>query len=260
MNSYDAIAELYDDDMGRNNSGADIDFFRDHARRTQGRVLELGCGTGRITLPLVKDGHHVVGVDISSRMLDVLERKARQSLSDGERTRLVVANANMRDFTSDEQFSLILCPFCAFNYLVSQDDQVALLNNTRANLAAEGLFIVDSFVPKYEILSQPDPLESFDYERTLGDGTIVRRYKTITQDRTAQINEIRRSYELYDRAHRLKDTVRMQTRIRYMFKAEMEYFLRCHGFAIVSIYGDYEYAPYSYDAEKMVFVMRKAVP
>jgi SAM-dependent methyltransferase len=258
MNSYDAIAEIYDEDMGANNDGDDIGFFLDYARKSQGKVLELGCGTGRITLPLIKEGLEVVAIDISRRMLDVLERKMRNDLSPSEMKRLSLMQRNMIDFVSEERFSMILCPFCAFTYLVDPVDQLIFLNNMRGSLRDDGVFILDSFVPKYDILSQHSPIESFDYERALRDGTILRRRKIINQNLTDQINEVTRIYEIYDASRNLLKTISMNDRIRYMFKNELELFLVNNGFEIINIFGDYRYAAYSYQAHKMVFVLRKA--
>jgi SAM-dependent methyltransferase len=257
--SYDLIADLYDDDMGRSNSGADVEFFREYARRTGGPVLEIGCGTGRITLPLVRDGHVVVALDASAPMLRILETKARQLLTADERRRLTIEHAPMQAFVPRSRFPLVICPFCVFTYLVERADQRAFLERMKASLFQDGLLILDSFVAKYPILACPDPVSSFDYERTLSDGTTLRRHKTITQDLTRQVNEIERVYELLDPTSGVAvREIRTTDRIRYMFKGELEYFLLYNGFEIVDVYGDYNFAPYSYEAGKMVFVLRRA--
>ena len=62
--SYDVIAEFYDDDMGRNVGGEDVAFYVDQCAAAPGPVLELGCGTGRITLALVRAGNTVIGIDL----------------------------------------------------------------------------------------------------------------------------------------------------------------------------------------------------
>jgi len=78
MTGYDAIAELYDEDMGASAPAGDVEFYLAKARETSGRTLELGCGTGRITLPLAAAGCEVIGADRSLAMLGVLRRKARE--------------------------------------------------------------------------------------------------------------------------------------------------------------------------------------
>ncbi|HTD38656.1 MAG TPA: class I SAM-dependent methyltransferase, partial [Candidatus Limnocylindrales bacterium] len=62
--SYDLIAEIYDDDMGRNVGDEDVAFYAQRCAGAGGPVLELGCGTGRITLPLVRAGNTVTGLDL----------------------------------------------------------------------------------------------------------------------------------------------------------------------------------------------------
>src|SRR5215471_8262002 len=85
-------------------------------------VLELGAGTGRITLALIRAGHRVTAVDRSRPMLDVLKRKAGR-LTALERLRLDVQHADMRFLDLPGRYGAILCPFSAFNYLLTLDDR-----------------------------------------------------------------------------------------------------------------------------------------
>ena len=71
------IAELYDVTY-ENRSLKDVDFFVEYSRKTKGRILELGCGTGRVLIPIAISGCEVTGLDISPYML----RKCREKLSE----------------------------------------------------------------------------------------------------------------------------------------------------------------------------------
>ena len=75
--SYDSIAHLYDVDMARNMRFDDVSFYADLCQREGGRVLELGCGNGRVLLELVCRNIDAVGVDTSRRMLQQLQHKAK---------------------------------------------------------------------------------------------------------------------------------------------------------------------------------------
>src|SRR5688572_18140622 len=72
------LAALYDLDYGPLEGADDVEWFCGLARRTGGPILELGCGTGRITVSLAQEGHHVVGLDRSAAMLERAERRARR--------------------------------------------------------------------------------------------------------------------------------------------------------------------------------------
>ena len=135
------LSELYD--LGGDGGEGDLDFYRAMARRTGDPVLELGCGTGRVAIPLALDGHRVTGLDTSEAQLERAQRKAADA---GVEPKFVVAD--MRDFALDEPFALIIVPANTF-LLVAPDDRFAALARIREHLASDGLFILDVF--------QPDP-------------------------------------------------------------------------------------------------------
>ncbi len=257
MTSYDLRARFYDIDMGANNSGADIGFYTAQARRATGPVLELGCGTGRITLPLVQAGCQVVGLDSSSAMLDHLRGKARRVLTKEEISRLHLVQADMRALRFARRFALVLCPFAAFNYLTEPDDQTACLECVRANLdPGAGLFLVDNFVPHYDLLCRPDAELIFDYRRSLGDGRFLERHKSIVKDRVAQVNEVTRKYRVVAEDGTELESLTTVDRVRYCFRYEMEHLLERHGFRVEAVFGDYQGDPYRYEAQMMVFAAR----
>jgi SAM-dependent methyltransferase len=190
--SYDAIAEFYDDDMGRNADGRDVLFYCERClaalAKQPGRVLELGCGTGRITLPLADRGIPVIGVDLSLPMLRVLRRKAAP-LAPGERP--LLAAMDMARPALAGRFAAVLCPFSAFTYLLDDADRHAVLAFVAGALAPRGRFLMDVFVPDPRLAPG---VEVFDYRRQLPDGTWLERHKTVTPDRRPGVNRIRRRY------------------------------------------------------------------
>jgi len=254
--SYDAIAEFYDEDMGRNNPGRDIAFYCMYAATAPGPVLELGCGTGRITLPMVQRGATVHGLDASLPMLRELERKARQLLTGTERARLQLYWADMCDMELRERFALILCPFSAFNYVVDEPDRTRMLQNVRAHLDGNGLFILDTFIPHYEDLLLPDDHINFDYRRQTEDGMVLEREKTIHKDLTRQINIVNRTYRFWDAGAGLVRQLTTSERIRYYFFSELKLLLEHHGFVVEREYGDFDGGSYDYRASTMAFVCR----
>lgn len=257
MNSYDLRARFYDVDMGANNSGADIGFYASQAKNASGPILELGCGTGRITLPLVQAGCQVLGLDSSSAMLHQLRSKAQAILTADERQRLHLVQADMRAFRFDRRFALVLCPYAAFNYLITTEDQASCLEGVRAHLPTGGRFLVDNFVPHYDLLCRPDGERMFDFRRPLGDGRFLERHKSIVKDRAAQVNVVTRYYRVLAEDDTELEALTTVDRIRYSFRFEMEHLLERHGFQVEAILGDYLGAPYSYEAQMMVFVGRK---
>ena len=114
--------------------GPDVDFYRRLADEAQGSVLELGCGTGRILLPIAADGHSCVGVDVSGAMLDALRAK-----TDGNEPELIIGQ--LQDFDlAGRRFGLILSAFRVFQHLETVEDQLACLERVKGHLAPGGSF------------------------------------------------------------------------------------------------------------------------
>jgi SAM-dependent methyltransferase len=252
--AFDQIAEFYDDDMGRRAPAGDIDFYVSQARLSGGPILELGCGTGRITIPMVKAGHEVEGADASLPMLNVLRAKADNHLTPLERERLSLREIDMRDYESSRSFALIICPYSAFNYLLEELEQTKVLEKARELLRPGGRFVLDTFVPHYDSLLCPDEHLFQDYEHALPDGSVLRREKTIHKDLTNQINVVTRTYRFLSADGSETRRVVTQEKIRHFFHSEMRLLLQKCGFRVEDEYGDFLGSPYRYEAQTMIFV------
>jgi SAM-dependent methyltransferase len=151
----------------------DVAFLRQGWIEATGRILEVGCGTGRIALPLVEAGCQVLGVDVSLLMLQQMSQNALMRLSPSQRTRLRWACMDMKDLGISETFSLVLCPYSAFTYLLEEADRTKFLSRVSHLLSSGGRFILDVFVPRYDILCQQDEHILFDYRRELPGGLVL---------------------------------------------------------------------------------------
>ncbi len=230
---YDVISEFYDDDMGVTNPGADIAFYASRAVAASGPVLELGCGTGRVSLPLVRAGCRVVGLDVSPRMLEVLHRKADSVLDPRERARLRVHCADMSGFELRAEFPLVICPFSAFNYLVEESAQLSALACISRHLMPGGRFVMDTFLPDPDVLLRSDDYVYLDYRRTRTDGTILQREKRILKNPSKQTNIIERTYALMAPNGSVLRTAVTRERIRYFYPADLQSLLESAGFTLV---------------------------
>jgi SAM-dependent methyltransferase len=255
-NSYDVIAELYDVDMGLSHPGGDIEFYVGFAAAGSGETLELGCGTGRITLPLIQAGCSVVGLDRSAAMLEQLRLKAQRTLSGDQRSRLHIVQGDMRSFALKRRFGLILCPYSAFNYMVEESDQDHFFEAVKRHLLPEGLFMLDTFVPHHDVSAMPDDHLFFDYRREIQPGLFLERCKTIAKDHTRQLSRITRYYRLIHAEGTLIREFNTTDTIRYLHQSELSLLLRLKGFEIADCFGDFSKQPYAYSAHMMVFVTR----
>jgi len=242
------LAALYDLD-GPQGPAAAIDWFRAIARRTGGPVLELGCGTGRVAIPLAQDGHEVVGLDRSPAMLARAERHARR---EGVSLRLV--EGDMRSFSFSEAFPLIAIPANTF-LMLAPSDRWACLARVREHLAPTGLLAVDCF--------QPDP------ELIVGhDGTVREEWtrhdpetgRDVTKFSSSRANvdqvDLRWWFEELDEDGHLTRWQRATT-LHYMYRREAELMFSAAGFELDALHGDYDGSPAGSTSPKLLVVARR---
>lgn len=184
--NYDSIAHLYDVDMARNMPFDDIAFYVDRAAEAGGRVLELGCGNGRILLALLDRGIDAIGVDCSSAMLEELVRKARPL---GHAPKLCLMDARQLAFR--DCFAMVLCPYSLITYMSGVGDDVRMLEAIRAALVSGGRVIVDAFVPRADVYRSQFAV---DYRRPAGEAILVRSKRVVPV--ASGLNRIERRYEL----------------------------------------------------------------
>src|SRR5689334_5996660 len=143
--------------QGRRGGGAGQDlelaFYLDHAATQAGAVLELACGTGRLTIPIAAAGHETVGIDIAEPMLRVARAKARRRAHPP-----AFITADVRAFDLGRRFACVLYPDSAMSHLLSAQDLAQALACARAHVAPGGAFIVAVFNPSLAILTR-DPAQ-----------------------------------------------------------------------------------------------------
>jgi SAM-dependent methyltransferase len=202
--SYDAIAEVYATDMGQSMPFDDVDWYRELCLAHAGTTLELGCGTGRILLPLLAAGVDAFGVDRSLPMLARLRSDAR-----AHRLMARVAQMDLRSLCINGIFSVVLAPYSLITYLIEPAQAIAALAGLRKLLGKDGRLVLDAFVPQ-AVASFADFRK--DYSRPHGVGTLD-RYKRITANPDGS-NRIERRYRLMDAMGALIDEFHTDETIR----------------------------------------------
>ncbi len=124
------------DDLG------DLSYYMAQAKAAAGPVLELACGTGRLTLPLAQAGIAICGLDNSEPMLKVARQRANER---GIKVDLV--NADMRDFALNKKFALIILAYNALQHMETRQDIESLLTNVHGHLTPDGVFALDVHNP-----------------------------------------------------------------------------------------------------------------
>jgi SAM-dependent methyltransferase len=160
----DAFADIYDEWYGQSPAVASSDIDTTVQCLVElannGRVLELGVGTGRIALPLVAAGVDVVGIDASAKMLDQLAAKPNG-------VRVTTVCADMATGLPDGPFSLVFVAINTFFNLTSREQQSTCMQHVAERLTDDGVFVIEAFVPDVDRYGSGMSLRTVDLERVI---------------------------------------------------------------------------------------------
>lgn len=240
---YDALYEI---DAG----GPDLPFWLALARQQGDPILELACGTGRVSVPLAEAGYRVTGIDVAESMLK--EARARSAAQGVE---VIWARADMRDFDLRRAFPLIILPANTLGHLLTRADLESCLACVRRHLAPGGRFALDYFVPKMELLV-PQPGERFafgEYDDPDGGGRVVITHSYVYEPDT-QLKRITTHHLLPGEEFEEQGSLVM----RMYFPQELDALLTYNGFRIVRKLGDYDGTPFGPKSEKQLIVCAAA--
>jgi len=259
MNDYNAyrsaeLAALYDAVYA---TSPDIAFWQVMTAAMRDGLLELGCGTGRVLLPLAQAGHEITGLDLAVPMLARCRAKL-QAEPPEVRDRVTLLEADMTSFDLDRRFKHIFCAFATFHHLRTTEQQLACLERCRQHLLPGGTLILD--------LINPDPAPGSFESDVLADGETsarivdwtegrqIRSWATVIDyHRSRQCNDCEVTYEIIEvdgTTRRITETFPM----RLLYRYELEHLLARCGFRIVTLYGDYDRSAFSDESLGMIVV------
>jgi SAM-dependent methyltransferase len=231
---YDAIARVYD--PWSLSVTEDVEFYVEEASAAGGPVVELACGTGRITIPIAQAGIPVIGVDDSPRMLDVARERVRAA---GVGDLVDLRRGDLREPPVPERVPLVLIPFRSLLHMTTEADRERALTAAHELLLPRGRLIFDVFAPSAD-----------DVEATHGrwlerEPGIFERADWDQGARTLTLS-VRRGEEASTMV------------LAWLSPPEWTRLLQRAGFEIDGVYGWFDRRPYSGE-EDFVFVARKRV-
>lgn len=247
---------------------ADLKYYQAIVRRWRPRqVLELGCGTGRVTIPLAQLStagmERIVGLERVPEMLRAARAKAaRQNKS--VRQRLQWLLGDLRTYRAAGQFDLIIAPCGTLCHLLSLRDQSAAWQAAFANLAPGGRFVADVPLPEFSVLAESTQiprrtilqLDNDTAQSGPGGGKRLLRYKTVSYYAAEQRARVRYLYDEFGPGRRSRRFF-SDYQHHVFFPRELELLFRAAGFAIESLAGDYSEAPLANHSRVLLMVGRK---
>jgi ubiquinone/menaquinone biosynthesis C-methylase UbiE len=252
---YDSIiADYYDASPLVANRKQDLAFYLETAKVSGGPVLELGCGTGRIAIPLAEAGVRITGLDISQKMLERAEQK-RSTLEPNHRDLLRLVHGDMTSFDLHEQFPLVIIPFRPFQHLISVEEQIRCLTCVRQHLAKGSRLVMDFFQTDAARMHDPKFLEAhFVAEYEMSGNRKVRVFERIAAfHRAEQCNDVETAFEVTQPGGHIHRHVFAFT-VRYFFRYEVEHLLARCGFRLLELFGDFDRSPLKDDSPETIFV------
>jgi SAM-dependent methyltransferase len=259
IDSYRLSAKYYDGAYSNMPRLVDAPFYLEMAKELEGPVLEIGCGTGRVLLPIAREGIEIQGVDNSAPMLSVLREKlSHEEVSVRERVSLYAGD--MREFRLHRKFRLVTMPFRPMQHMYKVADQVRALTSAAAHVADGGLLAFDVFYPKFDKLALGTGVEMLEAEWSppASPGTIIRRwYRKEDLDKIKQILTLTFIFRTY-RDDQLVSEESETLKMSYYTYPHLRALFLLAGLEPVAEYGSFERTPLDNNAEEMIFLLRPA--
>lgn len=233
---WDTYARFYDWENARTLGRRDVRFWCDLTANIHGSVLELGCGTGRVTKPLVEAGARVVGVDLSRSMLRVARRRLRR-LGDHDRWSLVEGNICALPFAKRAQFGLVMAPYGVLQSLLSDKALSDALGEAARVLKKGGTLGVDLVpdVPKWQAHSRRVSLRG---RRGAGAITLI---EAVRQDQRRRLTHF--DQEFVERNGSRRRVYRFSLTFRTLSLRTMIRRVERAGFRVDAVLGGYRGEP-----------------
>jgi SAM-dependent methyltransferase len=239
---YDA--NIYD---GLNTFLDDLQFYNKWLPRIKDeKVLELGCGTGRLTIPLAKNGYNITGVDFTSSMLQKAKAKTTRAGLNIE-----FIEADMRTLSLSEKFDLIFIPFNSIHHLYKNEDLFNTFKVVKHHLKDGGLFLLDCFNPNIQYIVEGEKETINTAEYTTDDGREILIKQKMRYENRTQINRIEWHYFINGKFDSIQNID-----MRMFFPQELNSYLEWNGFNILHKFGSFEEEAFSDNSEKQIFVCR----
>jgi SAM-dependent methyltransferase len=259
MAEFDTWAAYYD--FLHPGLPGEAEFFVGQAVKRGGPVLEIGCGTGRLAIPMALSGLKVTGLDNSAPMLSICEEKAKAVRL--KRNRLTPVEADMRAFRLAEKFPLAIMAYRTFMHCLSSTDQLACLKAVRRHLVPGGELLCSLWA------AQPAALAQFKTESAKGRGVLAAEvpvpgeyitlvhYVNVWRDDFLQILHERHLVREQAPDGRILHEERLRMTRAWITPREMEHLVYRAGFDVVAVLGDFNGVPLGPGHTEMVWHLRR---
>lgn len=256
---------IYDLEHAASEANADLPYWRSLLDELHPQsVLEMACGTGRLTTVLAEHGRsldanfRIVGFDISEPFLARARERVRILGSPLAET-IALKHSDMRDFDLGERYDLIVVSLNSLMGLREIDDQIACFESVRRHLAPEGRFAIDVVVPPPAFLNQAQqgsPMVTLNFDFAIPDQGVKRflRFATDRYNIATQRHDAAYIYEVFYEDGRHERHL-LDYRFHLYHPRELELLMRCAGLKVVARHGTYNRAAFQSRPQQYLWVM-----
>ncbi len=258
VRSYSTSAKYYDDAYAVKADLTDLPFYVDLAKKADGPVLEIGCGTGRVLLPIARNGIEILGVDNSLPMLSVLKDRLKQE-SRQVRQNVRLHRGDMRHFRLSRKYPLVIMAFRPLQHMRTVHDQVRALASAAFHLKTDGIFAFDVFFPKFEKIPGGigEEILELEWHDSADPSRVIRRY--FRKDSVDKINQIFTA-TFFFRTVLGNKLVKQETEpliMSYYTYPHLRALFLLAGLEPYKEYASFARAPLDNSAEQMVFLLKR---
>jgi ubiquinone/menaquinone biosynthesis C-methylase UbiE len=190
-------------------------------------VLELACGTGRVTLELAKSGKKITALDYSEEMIDILRDKIRK-----EKVRNIdVVLGDMRSFELHKKFDAILITSNSLNHIETISDLKNCFESIMKHLKKDGVLVFDILNPHFKFL-QRNTKETYDHRvfKNISNGMKFKMWENSEYEPSSQINYVNYFYQYLDNQEKGEGKIiESKIKVRIFYPQEMDLFLNLLG-------------------------------
>ncbi len=232
----------------------DIPFYKERIPSPDADVLELGCGTGRVTVPLAGHCRYIHGLDISEAMLNICREKLQKGNVPKNKARVTVAD--ITNFDLGCKFDFVIAPYRVFQNLEADDQIKGFFKCIRKHLAANGSCILNVFKPLRSrealIKEWTDCVgENLCSDITVEGKRVTAHERRLGIDKKKCVIYPALVYRVYD-GDVLEDQQVLEIAMRCYWPDEFEKLITDHGFEVVSKWGGYDNEVYGQGNELVV--------
>lgn len=211
----------------------DVPFYAELIRERPGRVLELMCGSGRVLLPLLRQGFTVDGTDSSPEMLARCKFNAQ-----AEELKPELYEQFAHELHSSHRYRTILLTYSSFALLTNRDEALEALRRIYAHLDNDGQFLLDMAIP-WVHHNSVSGVWQLSRQGVLPDGRQVLVSRAATIESLNQIETVQVRYDVYERGY-LVETLLTPMKMRFYGMHELILLLEKAGFSNIQTFGDFQ--------------------